>query len=128
MDKSDFDECMPTIPRDDDTATDRVISPSAPPVATDVSTIAGAQLLANIALLLHGIEPKDREMVMSRILDLRAGFDTIDPLRNRGLVVSIASDMRLVCEFTAMPEMPTLLLTLSTGEAELVDVPQGRPN
>ncbi|TBF08921.1 hypothetical protein [Rhizobium ruizarguesonis] len=128
MDTNEFDECMPSIPREDDAVTNQASTPSAPPVATDVSAIAGVQQLLNIALLLHAVEPKDREMVMNRILELRAGFDTIDPLRNRGLVVSVASDLRLVCEFTAMPEMPTMILKLSTGEAELIDVPQGRMN
>lgn len=121
MDKAEFDECMPTIPRDDDAATDEAAAHAAndaPPVAPD-----GMQLLIDIALLLHRIAPRDRDMVMSRILDLRAGFDTIDPLRNRGLAVSMASDLRLVCEFTAMPEMPTMVLTLATGTAELIEAP-----
>ncbi|NKM69103.1 hypothetical protein [Rhizobium laguerreae] len=128
MDKAEFDECMPSIPRDDDAVSDRGSAPSMTPVETDAVTQSGAQLLANIALLLHGVAPKDRDMVMNRILELRAGFDSIDPLRNRGLAVAVSSDMRLVCEFTAMPEMPTMILTLATGDAELIDVPQGKPN
>ncbi|TAV48509.1 hypothetical protein ELI30_09450 [Rhizobium leguminosarum] len=128
MDTNEFDECMPSIPRNDDAVTDQASVPSAPPVTTDAATQSGSQLLVNIALLLHGVAPSDRDMVMDRIFELRAGFDTLDPLRNRGLTVAVTSDMRLVCEFTAMPEMPTMILTLSTGSAELIDVAQGKPN
>ncbi|TBZ13967.1 hypothetical protein [Rhizobium leguminosarum] len=128
MDQNEFDECMPSIPRDDDAVSDRERVPSAPPVTTDAATQSGSQLLVNIALLLHGVAPSDRDMVMDRILELRAGFDTLDPLRNRGLAVAVTSDLRLVCEFTAMPDMPTMVLTLSAGSAELIDGPQGRMN
>lgn len=128
MDQNEFDECMPSIPRDDDAASDRADTPCQPPVATDAVTQSGAQLLVNIALLLHGVEPRDRDSVMDRIFELRAGFDTLDPLRNRGLTVAVTSDMRLVCEFTAMPEMPTMILTPANGSAEFLDVPNVRLN
>ncbi|MBY3194245.1 hypothetical protein [Rhizobium laguerreae] len=128
MDQNEFDECMPSIPRDDDAVADRVSVPSMTPVTADASDTAGAQLLVNIALLLHGVAPRDRDTVMDRIFELRAGFDTLDPLRNRGLVVAVTSDMRLVCEFAAMPEMPTMILNLATGSAEQVDVANGRLN
>ncbi|MGO7501549.1 hypothetical protein [Rhizobium leguminosarum] len=128
MDKNEFDECMPSIPRDDDAVSDQAREHTAPPVTTDAATQSGSQLLVNIALLLHGVAPSDRDMVMDRIFELRAGFDTLDPLRNRGLVVSVTADVRLVCEFTAMPEMPTMILNLAKGSAEVIDVPNGRLN
>ncbi len=118
-----LDECMPTIPRDDDTVAATENAPCCDPVATQpiIDALSGMRLLADMASAIHHVDPKNREEVLRDILTACAILDRLDPMRNLGMAITITDDMRWIISFIEEPALGPVIIDPTTGAIGLVE-------
>ncbi|CDZ56037.1 hypothetical protein [Neorhizobium galegae] len=125
--KEVLNDCMPTIPLPDAEARTVVAVEGASlqtPVAPERhEELTGMRLLSYMALAFHGVDPKDRASVLERVLSSCAMLDTLDPQRDRGVAITVASNQNWIISLMDAPDLGTIILDPATGVLTMYDVP-----